>query len=55
VATATVAVRAATIKGFLLSMSISYRLFGGLQHRGIRHCFLLAIPTIDRLYAANGQ
>jgi hypothetical protein len=36
-------------------MSISYRLFGGLQHRGIRHCFLLAIPPLDRLHAANEQ
>jgi hypothetical protein len=34
-------------------MSISYRLVGGLQHRGIRHCFLLAIPSIDRLRVAS--
>src|SRR5450432_1753968 len=56
VATATVAARAATIKGFLLSlldMSISYRLVGGLRHRGIRHCLLPAIPSIDRLRATK--
>ena len=43
------------IKGFLLSMSISYRLVGGLQHRGIRHCLLPAIPSIDRLGIAGGN